>query len=359
MQRRLNEKNEIIEQEQQGSQPAMQAEPQTKTTPKKPPKQPKAKKNKTVSQPEQTTPPAPAGESVSAPAPIPAPTTPPVQPERIAQPTQPVPQVSEEQQPQAQPKPKKGWGKKKAASQAPQAAQQPTPQPMPEQNPEFSPLEFEDIRNLKVKSPIKPILYKIGTVFLVICCVYMAFLIYGVQVTNYVYDSSGLVVAERMTIDDIRKNKEFNKVYSYYIRAREIYEKALVLDYQLSNNADDAIMIATEYEELLNPISTLSVQLEGYDVSSKYIQFKKMLLVWVQTDMAVYLQDMSAAISQNNADKANQAIEYKEKTYNDFYIITQNLIALSEDVKNVDITGVREWSPSNYIEQHITGLNNN
>lgn len=328
LQKRLNEKNQIIEQTNQENTPEQSAQSVKEKTkkPPKPPKKPKFKKNKTP---------------VPEPQPVQQPIQPPVQ-SVITQPA--VSSVPATPVPVASPKQSR-IQKLKQKNQ------------VPEQSETFDNLELGSVSKMKAPIPIKPILYKAGTIFLILCCVYMVFVTYGVFVTNYVYDSSGQVIAERMTIDDIRKNKEFNRVYDYYTRAREIYEKALLLDYQLSNNADDAIMIATEYEELLNPISTLSVQLEGSDVSSKYVQFKKMLLTWVQTDIAVYLQNMSAAISQNNSTKANQAIEYKEKTYNDFYIITQNLIALSEDVKNVDITGVREWSPSNYIEKHVTGLN--
>lgn len=217
-------------------------------------------------------------------------------------------------------------------------------------------IEFDYVKFHRKSFGWTRMLSKIGTGFIILLCIYFLYLTYGVYVTNFVYDDSGKVIAEQMSIDDIQKNKEYKMMEEYYLRAREIYEQTLSLDYQLSVDAADSVLIATQYEDLLTPISTLSVQLSGQEVSSKYAQFKTMLLTWVQTDIAVYLQNMSAAISQNSNEKANQALEYKERTYNDFSIITKNLTGLSEDVKDVDVADIQAWSPSEYIAKNITGV---
>lgn len=337
LQKRLNEKNQIIEQAQQQS--AADVVDSIDQNPKssKPKKEKKPKKAKNISNvssednvsqipnetetTKQKSDAAPENTQVTA------------QPDRSTQ--------QDAKKTPSKPKQKKFFSKKSKAS--------------PE---DFNVLELGATKYHARSIPTKTIFYKIGTILIVICCVYVAFLTYGVFMTDYVYDENGNVVAERMSVNDIKKNREFKKVLDYYYRAREIYEKTLRLDYELSQNAEDSILISTEYEELLTPLSNLLTQLRGFDVSAKFTQYKTMLDTWLDKDMSIYLQNISAAIAQNNTEKANHALQDKERTYNDFYLITQNLIALSGDVKSIDISDLKEWSPSNYIEKHITGVEN-
>ncbi len=99
-----------------------------------------------------------------------------------------------------------------------------------------------------------------GRIFQVVLaglCVYTVFLIYGLLSTEYVYDADGNVVPK----------------------------------------------VVTEYEELLDRVSAQTVAIEALTLETKYGQFRSMLLEWVKTDAAVYLQNVSAAILQNDEQK--------------------------------------------------------
>lgn len=214
--------------------------------------------------------------------------------------------------------------------------------------------ELKRAREERGKSARAKTRKKIITIALIIGCVYLVFLIYGAINTQYIYNSEGNVVTEKLSVTQLKNIKEFEKIAVQYRQARSIYEEVLLLDYRIGSGIEDPLTIGPEYEKVLEKIEKLTLQLGGVSVESQYNQLLTSLTTWVGTDIAVYCQNMSAAISQNNAANADQAIQYKEQSYNDFMIITQNIATLGAGVDGVDISDIIEWSPELYI-QNQTG----
>lgn len=200
------------------------------------------------------------------------------------------------------------------------------------------------------------IIRKITAFLLILGCVYLIFLIYGACNTKYVYSDTGEIVAQKMTFKEIEAVENFNEFSAQYLRARVIYEKALTLDYRVAAGVEDPIVVAPEYEELLNDINDLSISLQALEVSSTYVQLKTMLENWVQTDVAVYCQRMSEAISQNNSQYAEQALQYRNIMYNDFSLITENLVIIGQSLGCIDLENIVNWSPESYVQENIGGI---
>lgn len=192
-------------------------------------------------------------------------------------------------------------------------------------------------------------------VALIIACIYTVFLIYGAAVTTYEYDDSGKVTAQRMNVSEITAKNEYDKIYYYYEACRGLYECTLLLDYRLGAGVEDPLMIAPEYESLLDTVENLSIKTDALTVETGYSCIKNMLLTWIQSDIAVYLQNMSSAISQNDSTAANNALQDRDRVYNDFMLITQNMAAFGENIKGVDLYSIRHWTPENYIDEEING----
>lgn len=192
-------------------------------------------------------------------------------------------------------------------------------------------------------------------ILLIFACMYTAFLIYGVAMTTYEYNASGTVEAQRTNVSEIKARKEFEKIYYYYEACRGLYECTLLLDYRLGAGEEDPLMIAPEYEALLDTVENLSIKTEALTVETGYTQVKNMMLSWIQSDIAVYLQNMSSAIAQNDAASANNALQDRDRVYNSFLLITQNLAAFGENIKGVDLQSIRHWTPENYIDEEING----
>lgn len=197
---------------------------------------------------------------------------------------------------------------------------------------------------------------KIISIVMILACVYVVFLIYGAFNTQYVYDDNGNAVPQKLDVQQLKDIKEFGKIANQYRQARQIYEEVLILDYRVGAGIEDTTILGAEYEKELEAIETLTLQLGGVSVITEYSQLLTMLTSWVSTDIAVYCQNMSAAISYNNEDYMNQALEYKNISYNDFSLITKNLVTFGEQIDGADISDIVSWSPESYISQESGGI---
>jgi hypothetical protein len=197
---------------------------------------------------------------------------------------------------------------------------------------------------------------RIGMTMLIVGCVYLLFLIYGALNTEYVYNDQGKLVPQVMSVEQIRAREDFEKVQSEYLQARRIYEVVLELDYRIAAGVEDPLLIAPEYEEALNMVNDLALQCQALSVSDRYTQLHAMIKSRVTNDIAIYCQNMSKAITQNNSVAAGHALEAKAAVYNDFSIITANLTKLGETVDGVNLGDITEWSPEKYINESIGGI---
>ena len=211
--------------------------------------------------------------------------------------------------------------------------------------------ELEALRRKKIRA----IAVRAGQILTAVLCVYLVFLIYGVLNTEYTYDERGDIVPVILTVEGIRETEEFRTMSTQYVQARTLYEKVLLLDYRLGAGAEDPLLIAPEYEKLLEEISSLSVQIGAVTVPAKYVQPMNMLLSWVQNDIALYCQFISRAISQNSVMDMNQALGYRETMYGNFRQITQVVTALASQVSGADTADLMTWSPEGYLEQYTGG----
>ena len=194
-------------------------------------------------------------------------------------------------------------------------------------------------------------LMKAIQILLVLLCAYFIFLIYGVVNTEYVYDKQGYAVPLVLSVNEIRELDEFNTMQTQYLQARVLYEKVLVLDYRIAMGQEDPLLIAPEYEKLLEGVSSLSVQIGALTVPAQYTQPMDMLLSWVQNDIALYCQFISKALTQNSMADMNNALVEKDLMYTNFRQITQVVATLGSKVPNADIADISAWSPENYISQ--------
>lgn len=211
--------------------------------------------------------------------------------------------------------------------------------------------ELEALRRKKIRA----IAVRAGQILTAVLCVYLVFLIYGVLNTEYTYDERGDIVPVILTVEGIRETEEFRTMSTQYVQARTLYEKVLLLDYRLGAGAEDPLLIAPEYEKLLEEISSLSVQIGAVTAPAKYVQPMNMLLSWVQNDIALYCQFISRAISQNSVMDMNQALGYRETMYGNFRQITQVVAALASQVSGADTADLMTWSPEGYLEQYTGG----
>lgn len=202
---------------------------------------------------------------------------------------------------------------------------------------------------------IKKRISKFVQVLLIIACIYMCFLIYGMSNTEYVYDMYGRVVPEELTVDVIKDREQFRMVKSQYLQVRTLYEETLVLDYRLGTGLEDPLLIAPEYERVLEKVSQLAIQISAQPTPARYVQLMGMMQSWVKNDIALYCQNISMAIARNSQQHASRALQHRNDMYNKFLTITQNIVTLGSQISGVDIQPILEWSPEIYVRQFVSG----
>lgn len=208
---------------------------------------------------------------------------------------------------------------------------------------------LQDVAKKAKREKAGAIVRRVVTVILLILCGYVSFLIYGVSQTNYVYDQYGKIQPEVLSVDDLSILNEYETLSQYYLRERVLYEAALKLDYRLAVEPENALTIGMEYNGLLDTVSKLTTDINAESVSTTYSAIKNQLLNWVKTDIAVYLQNMSKAITNNSETDAQHALISRDVVYNDFLTITSNMATLCHNTKGAHNGNIYDWSPEDYV----------
>lgn len=201
------------------------------------------------------------------------------------------------------------------------------------------------------------IIERVSSVLLIVGCIYILFLIYGAFNTDYYYDEDGQINAQKMTIEQLRQLNEFDDVVTQYLQVRSLYEKILMLDHQLASGVIDPLLIAPEYTNLRSEIEKLTIQVSALEVSTKYENIQEDLVIITSSYMWTYCDNMSNAISHDNADCAKVALEARTKTRLTFARVTDNLSALADTVHGVEnkdfYQSIHEWSPEKFINSAV------
>lgn len=190
---------------------------------------------------------------------------------------------------------------------------------------------------------------KVVSYLMIAACLYLVFLIYGAFMTKYQYSEDGTVKPVTMNIIQIKKAKQFEDILDYYEQCRRLYESVLDIDYRLAKNANDGPVLAAEYNNNLKSLDSMITNLSALNEQPEYSVVKTLLLNWCKNDMAVYLQNISNAITSNDTQKASNALEDRERTKSDFMLIRDNFISLGNSLHGVDMTEQANWSVDSYV----------
>lgn len=191
---------------------------------------------------------------------------------------------------------------------------------------------------------------KVVTVITIALCLYIAFLIYGLAQTNYVYDDAGNVVPEVLSVDDLNTLAQYKALSDYYLRVRILYEHVLDVDYHLTQDSEKATLIAMEYTDLLDEVSKLATDISASELDTAYNTILSQMYNLVYTHIAVYLQNMAGALTNNNGEQANQALQGRAVIESEFTTLTANMAMLCNATNGARNGEIYQWSPDGYME---------
>ena len=201
---------------------------------------------------------------------------------------------------------------------------------------------------------------RVMNAIIILGCVYLIMLIYGVFMTEYAYNANGEIEPQILSVEELREKKNFDVIKAEYLKCRKLYEMTLLLDNRIDMQIEDPILIAPEYESLLEKnkninVSNLANKLQTLPTDKKYEQIKSMMIEWLNQDMGYYLSVCSVAYSTGNEDAYASASEYRQITYSDFSVITQNVATIGQSIYGVDMEDILTWTPESYVDEAING----
>lgn len=215
--------------------------------------------------------------------------------------------------------------------------------------------ELSEIQRLHRTDKLKSIMSKAAIFFMVAGCIYAVFLIFGVIMTDYGYNSNGEVEAQVLTVADIRARNDYDVIKVQYEKLRVIYEDILQLDAQLAEAVDGYAVIGGEYAGLMDKTEDLGIKTDALTVESKYQPTKELMYNWIKDYAWSYLVAISQALTNNDSEAADSAVVYKNYMYTVFANLTDNVITLGTGVKGVDLDDIRMWDPDTYKQDYLNG----
>lgn len=195
---------------------------------------------------------------------------------------------------------------------------------------------------------------KVLRTILVCACVYMVFLIYGVFVTTYHYNSNGEIEPQKISAKELKELKEFEKILIEYEQCRDIYEKVLLLDYRATSGTIDPMTLGPEYSNLeKKEIQALITKVKGAKVDSKYTDINSLVFSWLNDCASVYVSNEAKYLETGQDDYLTAASSAQAIMYNTFINLTQNVVSIGETVPGADMTEIKEWDPQEYVDKTI------
>lgn len=210
--------------------------------------------------------------------------------------------------------------------------------------------DYKTIRRQERAAVMKSRMKQVVLSITVILCLYVAFLIYGLIQTNYIYNDNGEVVPEILSVEDLGTLSQYNALSNYYLRVRILYEKVLTVDYELTQNSENGALLAMEYTDLLDNVSKLSTDLEAAQLDTAYTILLTQMYTLTNTHIAVYLQNMASALTTNSSDRASQAMAGREVIESEFATLTSNMAMLCNATNGANNGEIYSWSPTSFME---------
>lgn len=219
---------------------------------------------------------------------------------------------------------------------------------------ELTPPDIEKVNESAKKDKRILITGKVGLIAVSLVCVYMVFLIFGAIMTPFYRQSENTkAYPVVMSVEDIRKKEEYEKLYNLFLTAKEIYEEVIMIDYRLSTGSESDALIAADYTAVLEKTSSLYTSINAVSFSKEYTPVVAVLEEWVYTDMPVYLQNVSNALILDDTDTAQQAIIGQTVVETNFTTLQKNVLSLAEGIKAVDLSEIEDWSVEKYRKEQV------
>lgn len=163
---------------------------------------------------------------------------------------------------------------------------------------------------------------------------YLIFITTGLAATRFYKDESGARQAYKLTLDNLKEKDGYTELKNKLTDIRNLLVDVTVVDIHLSNSDISNYDAATLYTEILNnELDVLIPKISSLSVSDSLKTVREAMESLLSYDLALYLQNISAALKSGDNNVAQTALSSREKALETYEIIVDYMKDAAERLK--------------------------
>lgn len=163
---------------------------------------------------------------------------------------------------------------------------------------------------------------------------YLIFITAGLAATRFYKDEGGARQAYKLTLDNLKEKDGYTELKDKLTDIRNLLVDVTVVDIHLSNSDISNYDAATLYTEILNnELDVLIPKISSLSVSDSLKTVREAMESLLSYDLALYLQNISAALKSGDSNVAQTALSSREKALETYEIIVDYMKDAAERLK--------------------------
>lgn len=163
---------------------------------------------------------------------------------------------------------------------------------------------------------------------------YLIFITAGLAATRFYKDESGARQAYKLTLDNLKEKDGYTELKDKLTDIRALLVDVTVVDIHLSNSDISNYDAVTLYTEILNnELDVLIPKISSLSVSDSLKTVREAMESLLSYDLALYLQNISAALKSGDSNVAQTALSSREKALETYEIIVDYMKDAAERLK--------------------------
>ena len=176
----------------------------------------------------------------------------------------------------------------------------------------------------------KPILIIAGILYVLI-------LSFGIATTRYYTDESGNRKAYQVNFANLKAEDDYRELVGKFKEIRSLLVDITIVDIHVANGELGNYEAATQYTALLNDrLDVLIPKISALNVQDEQTALQEEMESILSYDLALYLQNMAAALKTGDNNTVAKALSYRDKAFATYELINKDMKVLSEKLKMGD-----------------------
>ena len=192
----------------------------------------------------------------------------------------------------------------------------------------------------KLKSALKKHWLK---TLLIVICLYIAFVIFGMLCTEYYIDDGGYRQPIEVNFSYLEEREDYRELKKQFDGISNLMGDITIIDIHLSNDGYTSMEAVTYYTKILNEqVDIMIPKITALELGQEQAVMQETMETLLSNDIAVYLQKMIEGLRTGNADSIQTALVWRDKAFSSFEVLKTDMVNLAKRVK-ADHRAIEEW----------------